>query len=123
MPSPLTSWTWDPAQLLLIAAAPFLYYRRAHTLAVRATPVALWRRLVFALGLLLAFLAVASPIHELGERQLFFVHMLQHIVLGALAPLCVVAGLPGPTLGPLRGIPGYQGLLFLAHPMVALQVG
>ena len=33
-PSPLTSWTWDPAQLLLIAAAAFLYYRRAATLAV-----------------------------------------------------------------------------------------
>ncbi len=51
-----------------------------------------WRRLVFALGLALAFLAVASPIHELGEQEFFFVHMLQHILLGDLAPLCMVAG-------------------------------
>ena len=122
MPSPLTSWTWDPAQLLLIAAAAFLYYRRAHTLAVRGTPVALWRRLVFALGLLLAFLAAASPIHELGEKQFFFVHMLQHILLGDLAPLCMVAGLTGPILRPVLAIPLFQRLRFLAHPLVALPI-
>ena len=122
MPSPLTSWTWDPAQLLLIAAAAFLYYRRAHTLAVRGTPVPVWRRLVFALGLLLAFLAVASPIHELGEKEFFFVHMLQHILLGDLAPLCMVAGLTGPILRPVLAIPLFQRLRFLAHPLVAFPI-
>jgi cytochrome c oxidase assembly factor CtaG len=122
MPSPLTSWTWDPAQLLLIAAAAFLYYRRAHTLAARGTPVPAWRRLVFALGLALAFLAVASPIHELGEREFFFVHMLQHILLGDLAPLCMVAGLTGPILRPVLAIPLFQRLRFLAHPLVAFPI-
>ena len=122
MPSPLTSWTWDPAQLLLIAAAAFLYYRRAHTLAVRGTPVPAWRRLVFALGLLLAFLAVASPIHELGEKEFFFVHMLQHILLGDLAPLCMVAGLTGPILRPVLAITLFQRLRFLAHPLVAFPI-
>jgi putative membrane protein len=122
MPSPLTSWTWDPAQLLLIAAAAFLYYRRAHTLAVRGTPVPLWRRLIFALGLLLAFLAVASPIHELGEKQFFFMHMLQHILLGDLAPLCMVAGLTGPILRPVLAIPFFHRLRVLAHPLVAFPI-
>ena len=122
MPSPLTSWTWDPAQLLLIAAAAFLYYRRARTLAARGTPVPAWRRLVFALGLLLAFLAVASPIHELGEKEFFFVHMLQHILLGDLAPLCMVAGLTGPILRPVLAIPLFQRLRFLAHPLVAFPI-
>jgi len=122
MPSPLTSWTWDPAQLLLIAAAAFLYYRRAHTLAARGTPVPAWRRLVFALGLALAFLAVASPIHELGEQEFFFVHMLQHILLGDLAPLCMVAGLTGPILRPVLAIPLFQRLRFLAHPLVAFPI-
>ena len=122
MPSPLTSWTWDPAQLLLIAAAAFLYYRRARTLATRGTPVPAWRRLVFALGLLLAFLAVASPIHELGEKEFFFVHMLQHILLGDLAPLCMVAGLTGPILRPVLAIPLFQRLRFLAHPLVAFPI-
>ncbi len=122
MPSPLTSWTWDPAQLLLIAAAAFLYYRRVNTLAARGSPVALWRRIVFALGLLLAFLAVASPIHALGEKQFFFVHMLQHILLGDLAPLCMVAGLTGPILRPVLAIPFFQRLRFLVHPLVAFPI-
>jgi putative membrane protein len=122
VPSPLTSWTWDPAQLLLIAAAAFLYYRRAATLASRSTPVAAWRRLVFALGLLLAFIAVASPIHAFGEQQFFFAHMLQHILLGDLAPLCLVAGLTGPILRPVLAIPLFQRLRFLAHPLVAFPI-
>jgi cytochrome c oxidase assembly factor CtaG len=119
VPSPLTSWTWDPAQLTLIAAAAFLYYRRAATLAGRGQPVAAWRRWVFGLGLFLAFMAVASPIHELGEKQFFFVHMLQHILLGDLAPLCLVAGLTGPILRPVLAIDFFQRLRFLAHPLVA----
>jgi putative membrane protein len=122
MPSPLTSWTWDPAQLLLIAAAAFLYYRRAATLAARGTPVVVWRRLVFGLGLALAFLAVASPIHALGEKQFFFVHMLQHILLGDLAPLCMVAGLTGPILRPVLALPVVVRLRFLTHPLVAFPI-
>jgi putative membrane protein len=119
VPSPLTSWTWDPAQLTLIAAAAFLYYRRTANLAARDTPVEAWRRRLFGLGLFLAFLAVASPIHELGEKQFFFVHMLQHILLGDLAPLCMVAGLTGPILRPVLAVDLFQRLRFLAHPLVA----
>jgi cytochrome c oxidase assembly factor CtaG len=122
MPSPLTSWTWDPAQLLLIAAAAYLYYRRTATLAARGQPVDAWRRRLFALGLFLAFMAVASPIHEFGERQFFFVHMLQHILLGDLAPLCMVAGLTGPILRPVLAIDLFQRLRFLAHPLVAFPI-
>jgi putative membrane protein len=121
-PSLLTSWTWDPAQLLLIAAAAFLYYRRAATLAARGSPVPAWRRRLFGLGLALAFLAVASPIHALGEKQFFFVHMLQHILLGDLAPLCMVAGLTGPLLRPVLALPVVEKLRVLAHPFVAFPV-
>ncbi len=121
-PSPLTSWTWDPAQLLLVAAAAFLYYRRAATLAGRGTPVPAWRRWVFGLGLGLAFLAVASPIHAFGEQQFFFAHMLQHILLGDLAPLCMVAGLTGPLLRPVLALPVVEKLRVLAHPFVALPI-
>jgi cytochrome c oxidase assembly factor CtaG len=121
-PSPLTSWTFDPAALTLIAASGFLYYRRAATLAARGTPVELWRRLVFGLGLALAFLAVASPIHELGEKQFFFVHMIQHILLGDLAPLCFVAGLTGPILRPVLALPAVMRLRFLILPYVALPI-
>jgi len=121
-PSPLTSWTFDPAAFLLIAASGFLYYRRAATLASRGAPVELWRRLVFGLGLILAFLAVASPIHALGEQQFFFVHMIQHILLGDLAPLCFVAGLTGPLLRPVLALPAVMRLRFLTLPYVAFPI-
>ena len=46
-----------------------------------------------------------DAIHALGEQQFFFVHMLQHILLGDLAPLCMVAGLTGPLLRPVLALP------------------
>ncbi len=121
-PSPLTSWTFDPAALLLLAAAGFLYYRRAATLAARGSPVERWRRLSFGLGLTLAFLADASPIHALGEQQFLFMHMIQHILLGDLAPLCMVAGLNGPLLRPVLALPAVIRLRFLTHPLVAFPI-
>jgi cytochrome c oxidase assembly factor CtaG len=121
-PSPLTSWSFDPAALTLIVASGFMYYRRAATLTAKGTPVELWRRLVFGLGLFLAFLAVASPIHKLGEQQFFFVHMIQHILLGDLAPLCMVAGLTGPLLRPVLAMPAVMRLRFLTHPLVAFPI-
>jgi putative membrane protein len=121
-PSPLTSWTFDPASMLLLGATCFVYYRRAATLSARGTPVERWRRLVFGTGLALAFLAVASPIHELGEKQFFFVHMIQHIVLGDVAPLCLVAGLTGPILRPVLALPALMRLRFLTLPYVAFPI-
>ena len=110
------------------AADPDRRRRRSSTTAARArspaaaSPCALWRQLVFALGLLLAFIAVASPIHELGEQQFFFVHMIQHILLGDLAPLCFVAGLTGPLLRPVLALPAVMRLRFLTHPLVAFPI-
>ena len=108
--------------MLLLGAAGFLYYRRAATLASRGAPVERWRRLVFGLGLLLAFTAVASPIHAFGEEQFFAAHMTQHILLGDLAPLCMVAGLTGPILRPVLALPVVMRLRFLTLPYVAFPI-
>src|SRR6185503_2690861 len=64
----------------------------------------------------------ASPIHALGEKQFFFVHMVQHILLGDLAPLCIVAGLTGPLLRPVLALPAVMRLRFLTHPLVAFPI-
>jgi putative membrane protein len=113
-------WSFDPAKLLPLALAAFLYWRRALTLRERGAPVPPWRQLLFGLGLLLAFTAVASPIDGIGEERLFSFHMLQHVLLGDLAPLCVVAGLTGPLLRPMLALSWVERLRFLAHPLVAL---
>jgi len=119
-PSPLTSWTFEPLQLVPILLIALLYARRAHALARRGTPVATWRLWCFGLGIALLVVALASPIDALGEQQFLWAHMTQHILLGDLAPLAIVAGLTGPLLQPVLQFRVVQELRVLAHPLVAL---
>ena len=48
--------------------------------------------------------------------------MAQHLLLGDLAPLCLLAGLTGPVLRPLLALPGVMRLRVLANPFVALPI-
>ena len=114
------SWSFDPLQLLPLALVAFAYARRARTLRRRGAPVPRGRRWSFGVGLALAFLALASPVHELGEERLFSAHMLQHVLLGDLAALALVAGLTGPLLRPVLAVRPIERLRVLAHPLVAL---
>ena len=118
----LTSWTFDPLQLAPVALAALAYTSRARTLRRRGTPLPAWRALLFALGIALLVLAFASPIAAIGERELFSFHMLQHVLLGDLAPLCLLAGLSGPLLRPLLALRPVERLRVLAHPAVALPI-
>jgi putative membrane protein len=115
----LTSWTFDPVPLVSIALAAYVYYRRARTLSRRGRPVAAWRLVSFGAGLAVLALALFSPIDAVGEQELFFVHMIQHVLIGELAPILVVAGLTGPLLRPLLQFRVVQGLRALAHPLIA----
>jgi putative membrane protein len=103
-------------QLLPIAALGVVYWSRARTLARRGTPVPAWRQGFFALSLVL--LAVADQMPR--EDDLFWVHMLQHVILGDLAALAFVLGLTGPLLRPILAVPWLAPLRHLAHPLVAL---
>jgi putative membrane protein len=116
----LSQWSLEPGRLLPIAVAAFLYWRRALTLRERGAPVPAWRQGLFGLGLATLFVAVASPIDWLGEERLFAFHMLQHVLLGDLAALCLVAGLTGPLLRPVLQLGAVERLRVLAHPLVAL---
>ena len=116
----LTSWTLDPLQLLPVAAIAVAYGVRARTLARRGQPVPGWRVGLFALGIVLLVLAVASPVAAAGEEELFGLHMAQHVLLGDLAPLCLLAGLTGPLLQPLLAVLPVKQLRTLANPLVAL---
>jgi putative membrane protein len=118
--SPLTSWTFDPIQLASLALLGFLYFRRVRTLDERGTSVARWRKWCFGGGLFLLFFVLVSPVDALGEEQFLFMHMIQHIVIGDLAPLLIVAGLTGPILRPVLALPVIGRLRVLGHPLVAL---
>jgi putative membrane protein len=118
----LTSWTFEPLQLVPVVVIALAYALRARTLARRGQPVPGWRIGLFALGIGLLLLAVASPIAEIGETELFSVHMVQHLLLGDLAPLCLLAGLTGPLLRPILALPGVMQLRVLANPLVAFPI-
>ena len=121
-PSLLTSWTIEPLQLVPIVAIAVAYGVRARTLARREQPVPGWRIALFALGIALLLIAVSSPIATVGEEELFSFHMAQHLLLGDLAPLCLLAGLTGPLLRPILALPGAMRLRVFANPLVALPV-
>jgi putative membrane protein len=118
----LTSWTLDPVQLAPLVVLAVAYGTRARTLARRGRPVPGWRTGLFALGLALLVLALASPISAVGEEELFSVHMAQHLLLGDLAPLCLLGGLTGPLLQPVLAVVPAHRLRPLANPLVALPV-
>jgi len=119
-PSVLTGWTFEPYQLVPLALIAFLYAKRVRTLHRRGTPPPGWRVVVFGIGVFLLIVALASPIDAIGEEDFLFVHMLQHVLLGDLAPLCFVVGLTGPILQPLLRFPAVNRLRVLTHPLVAL---
>jgi putative membrane protein len=67
--------------------------------------VARRKPITFVLSLAVLVLAVASPIDRIGEERLFSVRMLQHLMIGDLAPLLAVLGLSGPLLRPILALP------------------
>ena len=121
-PSLWTSWTLEPLQLAPIVLIALAYGLRARTLGRREQPVPRWRIALFALGIVLFVVAVASPLAAVGEEELFAFHMAQHLLLGDLAPLCLLAGLTGPLLRPVLALPGVMRLRVLANPFVALPI-
>lgn len=93
-----------------------LYVRRWRE--VDASP---WRLLSFLGGMALIALALVSPIDKLGE-QLFFMHMVQHLLLLDLAPILALLGLTKVILRPLtrRLVRVEQAVGPLAHPIFAI---
>lgn len=118
----LWSWTLDPLQLVPIAAIAVAYGVRARTLSRRGSAVPRWRVALFSLGIVLMLVAVVSPVAAVGEEELFAFHMVQHLLLGDLGPLCLLAGLTGPLVRPVLAFPGVLRLRALANPFVALPI-
>ncbi len=115
--SPFSHWSLPPLQLAPILLGGILYGLRARHLGRRLPP---WRMLSFYGGLGVMIVAVCSPIDPIGEEALFSVHMLQHVLIGDIAPLLIVLGVTGPVLRPALAIGWVQRLRVLAHPLVAL---
>ena len=108
-----------PLQLTPAAVAGVMYFMRARTLAARGAPVASWRQWCWYGGLGLMVATLVSPLAHLSD-ELFFAHMVEHLLLADLGALLLVLGLTGPLLQPILAAPGLRWLRVLAHPVVAL---
>lgn len=101
---------------MLVAALTFLYVRRW-----REVDGSAGRLISFLAGMALVLIALCSPVDALGE-QLFFMHMVQHLLLLDLAPILVLLGLTKVLLRPLtrRLVDLERAAGPLAHPIFAI---
>lgn len=125
----LTAWSLDPSLVYVIPAA-LLYWlggRRGHRWAAGEP----WRTAAFYGGLLAIVIALDSPLDDYAD-QLFWAHMVQHIILLTVAPPLILLGRPWPrmwralpmrwrtTLGRTIGQASWTApLRTLAHPIPA----
>ncbi len=120
----LTHWHTEPALLLGILAAVWVYFVLTGPLRSVLAPGAPFPRAKarwFAAGAASFYLAVGSPLDALGEGFLFSAHMVQHNILMYVTALCTVRALPGWLVDALLArAPAVLGLArcFL-HPVTA----
>jgi putative membrane protein len=104
-------------QLAPATAAGILYALRTHRLAGTPRAVPGWRRAGFLGGLCLIVVTLTA-IGPLSD-ELFWAHMIEHLVIGDIGTLLLVLGLTGPVLAPVLRIGVFDRLRVLAHPLVA----
>ncbi|MCB8988788.1 MAG: cytochrome c oxidase assembly protein [Ardenticatenaceae bacterium] len=94
----LTSWNWRLEIILVLALAGTLYSRgwwrlrkrthhrhKVHRAGQPWPLTAVWRFISYLAGLVILGIALMSPIDVLGG-QLFFMHMIQHLLLIMIVP-------------------------------------
>src|SRR5437764_15457211 len=94
----LGGWSIEPPLVYVVLAA-LLYWLGGRGRRARHEPL---RTLSFVAGLATIVLALDSPIDDAADR-LFWVHMLQHVLLLTVAPPLILLGRPWPRMW--RGLP------------------
>ena len=102
-----SAWSWSPAVTVGLALAVLVYWRGAHRVVhaldgkARVTARRL-RALSFYAGIGVVCVALQSPVDTMSD-QVFWSHMLQHLLLIMVAAPLLVLG--GPLTPMLRGLP------------------
>ncbi len=101
-------WAFDPISLAVVLAAG-IYYVGSSRISKLNREQSYWskkarrkRSISFYSSLVVVFIALASPI-DYYSQYLFWVHMIQHILIGIVAPALLV--LSAPWLVLLKGLP------------------
>ncbi|MFL5731701.1 MAG: cytochrome c oxidase assembly protein [Chloroflexia bacterium] len=106
-------WNLEPS-ILLGCAGLLLCYIWVQRFRLTAAS------LFFTAGVLVLLLALASPLHLLGEHYLFSAHMTQHLLLVLVVPPLLLLGTPAWLFRKLlRWAPARRAEAILGHPFVA----
>lgn len=120
------SWSFSPGVLIGAALVGGVYLRRWQAVRTSGSPRAaaeapVWRLCCFMGSILMALVALVSPIDALAD-QLFFMHMIQHMLLLDLVPILGILGFTKVILRPVtRSITDLERRAgVLAHPAFAV---
>jgi cytochrome c oxidase assembly factor CtaG len=124
MGHPRLHWLADPGVLAPIAVLTVAYVWRFRTARREAggRGAGPLQAAAFGAAVLVLLAALASPIDGLGENYLFSAHMLQHVLLGDLAPLLLLLSLSRVIMRPAtrRLVSVERALGAFAHPVTGL---
>ncbi len=120
------SWTFSPGVVIGAVLVAGVYVRRWWTVRTsgsprRTTEAPVWRLCCFIGAVVTALLALVSPVDALAD-QLFFAHMIQHMLLLDAVPILAIVGLTKVILRPVtRAVHDLERRAGpLAHPAFAV---
>jgi cytochrome c oxidase assembly factor CtaG len=129
MGHPHVHWTLDPGPLSAMALGSYVYVRRFRSARAEAggRGAGPLQAAAFAAAMLALLAALVSPVDGLGEDYLFSAHMVQHILLGDIAPLLLLLSLSRVIMRPatrrLTGLERRLGALASPPALIALWLG
>src|SRR4030095_16428968 len=107
-----TAWNADPGVVIGLVALGAVYagaMLRRRRLEPGA-PVGPDKVAAFAGALVVLFVALTGPVHDLSDYYLFSAHMVQHMLLAFAMPPLLLHGVPGWMLRPLLRDPRLRAL-------------
>jgi putative membrane protein len=92
-------WVPHPEVWLLVGGLVMLYTYAARVIGPKAVPdgtpaISRRQRGWFIAGIVLLWMAADWPVHDVGERYLYLVHMSQHLVLTLVVPPIMLLATP-----------------------------
>jgi putative membrane protein len=98
-------WPFDPTVYAGLAGAWVVYLVFVRRYGARRR-----RQLFFGLGLATLWVALETPIDTISDDYLDSVHMLQHVLLGMVAPPLLLLGLTAPMAAAAARLPGLRAV-------------
>lgn len=109
-------WAIPPVEVAGLLILAVLYAWQAH----RVGGVSRLRQASFHGGIAVVLIAVCSPLGGIAQQGLLTAHMLQHTMIGAIAPLLMLLGTPRAFVEATLGAGARRVISRLQHPAVTL---